>query len=62
MKTFNYLIATTIAVLCLASCSKDKAAVPSKISIDMSQKGVEVPEGLWGIFYEEINRAGDGGL
>jgi alpha-L-arabinofuranosidase len=34
----------------------------TRISVDVSKPGIEVPEGLWGVFYEEINRAGDGGL
>ncbi len=32
------------------------------LTVDVSKPGIEVPKGLWGVFYEEINRAGDGGL
>ncbi|HEY8966798.1 MAG TPA: alpha-L-arabinofuranosidase C-terminal domain-containing protein [Candidatus Methylacidiphilales bacterium] len=36
--------------------------VPATISVDTSARGAAVPSTLWGIFFEEINRAGDGGL
>ena len=32
------------------------------IRIDLGQKGAVVPPSLYGIFFEEINHAGDGGL
>ena len=32
------------------------------IHIDISQKGADVSENLYGIFFEEISHAGDGGL
>jgi hypothetical protein len=28
----------------------------------VAKRGVEVPKSLWGIFYEEINRARDDGI
>lgn len=59
MKKFSYPVALLLAVIILAGCSKQKSSV---ISVDLAKEGVEVPKGLWGIFYEEINRAGDGGL
>src|SRR5690606_16027365 len=61
MKKISYSIVAILTVLLVAGCS-NKQVAPSKVSIDLAQKGVEVPKGLWGIFYEEINRAGDGGL
>ena len=36
--------------------------IPSKITIDFKQKGAIVPPSMYGIFFEEINNAGDGGL
>lgn len=59
MKRFNYLIIFLLAASLFAGCSKQK---PSVLSVDMAKEGAEIPKGLWGIFYEEISRAGDGGL
>lgn len=36
--------------------------IPSKIKIDFHQKGAIVRPSMYGIFFEEINNAGDGGL
>ncbi len=33
-----------------------------RISIDVKRPGIQVSRKLWGIFFEEINHAGDGGL
>ncbi|MGA2407781.1 MAG: alpha-L-arabinofuranosidase C-terminal domain-containing protein [Bacteroidales bacterium] len=59
MKKSNYLILCVSAALMITGCTKQK---PSVVTIDVAKNGIEVPKGLWGIFYEEINRAGDGGL
>jgi len=34
----------------------------SKIYVDFSKKGNDIPKSMYGIFFEEINHAGDGGL
>ena len=33
-----------------------------KVLIDLGKKGAEVPASLYGVFFEEINHAGEGGL
>lgn len=43
------------------SCSETKAET-MVLDIDMGSKGAEVPASMYGIFFEEINHAGDGGL
>jgi alpha-L-arabinofuranosidase len=35
---------------------------PARISIQANKLGPEIPASMYGIFYEEINHAGDGGL
>ncbi|MEI6604198.1 MAG: alpha-L-arabinofuranosidase C-terminal domain-containing protein [Verrucomicrobiota bacterium] len=35
---------------------------PASITVNANQPGVKVSPSLWGIFYEEINHAGDGGI
>lgn len=32
------------------------------LNVDMASRGAEVPASMYGIFFEEINHAGDGGL
>jgi alpha-L-arabinofuranosidase len=44
----------------LSSCAL--AVESAKITVDVSKQGAAVPRGLYGIFFEEINHAGDGGL
>ncbi|MEI7901747.1 MAG: hypothetical protein WCK89_15955, partial [bacterium] len=34
----------------------------AKITVQADKPGVKVSPSLWGIFYEEINHAGDGGI
>lgn len=38
------------------------SASAQTIGIDLSKKGHDVPESLYGVFFEEINHAGDGGI
>ena len=37
-------------------------AAPVSVSIGDASEGFEVPKALWGIFFEDINWAADGGL
>ena len=47
------------AVLLLAGCGcKDKGT----ITVNLADKGPDVPKSMYGVFFEEINHAGDGGL
>ena len=39
-----------------------QATAKGTITIDASKPGAAIPPGLYGIFYEEISHAGDGGL
>lgn len=34
----------------------------NRVDIDLSQKGADVDKSMYGLFFEEINHAGDGGL
>ncbi|MGV3721051.1 MAG: alpha-L-arabinofuranosidase C-terminal domain-containing protein [Actinomycetota bacterium] len=38
------------------------AVVPARLTVDLGQPGAAVSPLLYGIFFEEINRAGDGGV
>jgi alpha-L-arabinofuranosidase len=49
-----------IVFVFLSSCAI--AVESATITIDVSKHGAAVPRGLYGIFFEEINHAGDGGL
>ena len=38
------------------------AAEPAKLTVHVDQNGPTISPTLYGIFFEEINRAGDGGI
>jgi alpha-L-arabinofuranosidase len=44
------------------AAQRAEATATTRIDIDAGAAGVAVPPRLWGIFFEEINHAGDGGL
>lgn len=50
------------AWLCLCSCAAFWPAKAAQIHVHADQPGPRVSPRLWGIFFEEINHAGDGGL
>lgn len=49
-------------LLCTALMSSILNAQDMKMSIDFRERGVEISPTLYGLFFEEINFAGDGGL
>ena len=49
-----------IAITIFTGCSTSPS--PGGITVDMAAKGADVPKSMYGIFFEEINHAGDGGL
>jgi len=55
------MIKSSLAALLLA-CALPTTAQTQPIRIDLNQKGSVVSPNLYGIFFEEINHAGDGGL
>ena len=56
MKTLHQNLSLPALALLLGACSQPEA----QINIDAAQRGAEVPSSLYGIFFEEINHAGDG--
>jgi alpha-N-arabinofuranosidase len=46
----------------IASASGSPQAARGTITIDAGTRGARVPPGLYGVFFEEISHAGDGGL
>ncbi len=51
-----------VAVLALLAFGGICASEPAKLTIHADQSGIKVSPTLYGIFFEEINRAGDGGI
>lgn len=47
------LYAVSISTVCFAE---------EILSVNIQEKGAEISPSMYGIFFEEINRAGDGGL
>ncbi len=61
MKKINGLnILISSALLIMVSCTM--AADSAKITINVNEAGAKISPSLYGIFFEEINRAGDGGI
>lgn len=60
MKPIIRHFATAIALSAMAMGVTAQAQ--SHIDIDLSRRGAEVPSSLYGVFFEEISGAGDGGL
>ena len=58
MKTLHQSLVLPAFALLLAACSQPQA----EITIDVAQHGADIPSSMYGIFFEEINHAGDGGL
>lgn len=59
---FRRLMYATGAAAILASCSGNGPEPQAEIIVDYSKKGAEVNPKMYGIFFEEINHSGDGGL
>jgi alpha-L-arabinofuranosidase len=58
--TFTVIAGTLLAA---TACSYFNAGeAPARVSIDFRQRGAPVASSMYGIFFEEINHAGDGGL
>ncbi len=53
---------SALALVCLMSLTGLAFAAPASIRVQFDKPGVRVSPLLYGIFFEEINRAGDGGL
>lgn len=58
MKKLHQLLTLPALALALGACTSPEA----EITIDTAKRGAEVPASMYGIFFEEINHAGDGGL
>jgi len=56
MKTNRTFIWGLLSCLCMSSWAQ------VNINVDVAQKGIEISPTLYGIFYEDINFASDGGL
>ena len=52
------IITYFVTSLCLTMCTSLK----DEIAVNFQEKGAEVASSMYGIFFEEINHAGDGGL
>lgn len=57
------LFGLAMIVGCMGAASRgEDAPVDASIAIDAGQPGIELSETMWGLFFEEINFAGDGGI
>lgn len=51
-----------LAGVCLAFCSSSALAQTGTVTIQANEPGANISSNLFGIFFEEINMAGDGGI
>ncbi|MGN0854117.1 MAG: alpha-L-arabinofuranosidase C-terminal domain-containing protein [Kiritimatiellia bacterium] len=61
MKMKNGLLMLSAALVFAASAESGNAAAGT-VELTIGEKGFDVPKSLWGIFFEDINWAADGGL
>jgi len=52
----------TLAMLAFIANATAASAAPAKLTVQTDKPGHAVSRSLYGVFFEEINRAGDGGL
>lgn len=55
------LTSLTALLLVSGGCTPDEEP-EATIRIDLARRGADIPASMYGIFFEEINHAGDGGL
>lgn len=55
------LLCTLVGIVALLPAVAGNGS-ESRIEIDLSKRGAEIPSSLYGIFFEEITGSGDGGL
>ena len=56
----NKFLISIVCFFLIFSCKKEESH--GSITIDLAQKGADVSPSMYGVFFEEINHAGDGGL
>ncbi len=61
-KRFLSIITGTTLLFSFCSCSLCKNIEGEKIIVNIQERGAEISPQMYGIFFEEINHAGDGGL
>jgi alpha-L-arabinofuranosidase len=59
MKRWEFPVSTLFAAVMFLPCF---AQQKNLLSVDFSQKGTTIPSSMYGVFFEEISHAGDGGL
>lgn len=62
MKKSIHFSAALLAAGLMLSCSPGSNTEVTPVSINLAQKGHDVSPSMYGVFFEEINHAGDGGL
>src|SRR4051812_41083721 len=58
----NRIVSLRTVSFAIAVIAQLASAEPTRITIDAASPGSAVSPTLYGIFFEEINRAGDGGI
>lgn len=61
-KMKKHFLTLTVGLMLTAATTLAQTTATDKIYIDTGNKGHDIPSSMYGIFFEEINHAGDGGL
>lgn len=61
-KRFLSIVIGAVLLLSFCNCSLRENVEGEKIVVNIQERGVDISPQMYGIFFEEINHAGDGGL
>lgn len=56
------LLSILLIGIMIVSCKNDDTSQKSQVVIHLQEKGADISPSMYGVFFEEINNAGDGGL
>ena len=62
LKTMKKLLLAAAAIITFACSSQKTDEIQDSITVDITRRGADINPGMYGIFFEEINHSGDGGL
>ena len=62
MKSLSFVAGLILALVSLVTCQAADDRADAVIEIDTASPGIQLSDTMWGLFFEEINFAGDGGI
>lgn len=62
MKIYSLLACMILSLVAHSTCRAADAEADAVIKIDAANPGIQISDTMWGLFFEEINFGGDGGI